>query len=70
MSRGLRMAPEIDTTLKQNISLLDTTATRMTMPENTARTTMKNRFLCIAAELGLPVTVRKVPGGYESSDKG
>jgi len=35
----------------------------MALPEGTNPTTMKNRILRVAAELNVPVTVRKVPGG-------
>jgi hypothetical protein len=63
MSRGPRMNPEIYNALKQKIRSLDTTATHMPLPEGTNPTTMKNRILRVAAELSMPVTVRKVPGG-------
>jgi hypothetical protein len=39
------------------------TATRMTIPDGTRPTTMKNRILRVAAALGIPVTIRRVPGG-------
>jgi hypothetical protein len=42
---------------------LDHTATRLTFLEGINPTTMKNRLLRVAAELGIPVTVRTVPGG-------
>ena len=48
------------------------TATRVTTPEGTSPTTMKNRILRVAAELGVPVTIRKVPGGlifWRSTDE-
>ena len=35
----------------------------MPLPGGTTPTTMKNRILRLAAALGLPVTIRKVPGG-------
>jgi hypothetical protein len=57
------MDPEIYNTLKGKIQSLDNTATRMTLPEGTSPTTMKNRILRVAAELKSPVTIRKVPGG-------
>jgi len=63
MSRGPRMNSELYNALKQNIQSLDTTATRMPLPEDTGPTTMKNRILRVAAELNVPVAVRKVPGG-------
>jgi hypothetical protein len=49
--------------LKETIQSLDTTATRMPLPEGANPTTMKNRLLRLAAALGMPVTIRKVPGG-------
>jgi hypothetical protein len=63
MGRGPRMEPEIYHALKENIQSLDNTASRMSLPDGTSPTTMKNRILRVAAELGVPVTVRKVPGG-------
>jgi len=45
------------------IQSLDNTATRITIPEGTSPTTMKNRILRVAVELGIAVTIRKVPGG-------
>ena len=72
MGRGPRMDPELYNTLKQKIQSLDTTATRMSLPEGASPTTMKNRILRIAAELGIPVTIRRVPGGlvfWRSTDE-
>jgi hypothetical protein len=63
MGRGPRMDPELYQAFKDKIQSLDTTATRLTLPEGTSPTTMKNRLLRVAVELGIPVTVRKVPGG-------
>jgi hypothetical protein len=62
MSCGPRMDPELDHALKEKIQSLDTTATRMPLPEDTSPTTMKNRILRTATDLNVPVTVRKVPG--------
>jgi len=72
MGRGPRMNPELYNALKQKIRSPDTTATRMPLPEVTNSTTMKNRIIRVAAELGVPVTVRKVPGGlifWRSTDE-
>ncbi len=74
---GPRMNPELyhalkQNTLKQNIQSLDNAATRMSLPEGTSPTTMKNRILRVAAELSIPVRVRKVPGGllrWRSTDE-
>jgi precorrin-4 methylase len=63
MGRGPRMDPELYHALREKIQSLDTTATRMTIPEGISPTTMKNRILRVAAELGMLVTIRKVPGG-------
>jgi hypothetical protein len=63
MSRGPRMDPQLYHALQEKIRSLDTTATRMTIPEGTNPTTLKNRILRVAVELGIPVTVRKTPGG-------
>jgi len=72
MSRGPRMDPELYRALKQKIQSLDNTASRMPLPDGTSRTTMKNRILRVAAELGVPVTIRRVPGGlifWRSTDE-
>ena len=72
MSRGPRMTPELCATLKQHIPLLNTTATRMTIPETTTPTTTKNRILHVAGALGMPAMVRKIPGGllfWRSTDE-
>ena len=72
MGRGPRMDPELYHALKENIQALDDTATRLRVPEGTRVTTMKARILRMAAELGMPVTIRKVPGGllfWRSTDE-
>jgi hypothetical protein len=72
MSRGPRMDPELYNALKQNIPSLDNTATRLTISEGTRPNTMKHRILRVAAELGVPGTVRKTPGGllfWRSTDE-
>jgi hypothetical protein len=56
MGRGPRMEPQF-------YQALDTTATRVTFPASTNPTTMKTRIRRVAAELQVPVTVRKVAGG-------
>jgi hypothetical protein len=63
VSRGPRMHPALDDAPQQNLQVLDTTATRLTIPEGTRRTTMKDRSLRIAGEPGIPVTARTSPGG-------
>jgi len=71
MGRGPRMDPELRA-LQQKIQSLDSAAVRMMLPEDTSPATMKNRILRVAAELGMPVTIRKVPGGllfWRSADE-
>jgi hypothetical protein len=63
MGRGPRMAPELYHAFKEKIQSLDNTAARLTLPEGTSPTTMKNRLLRVATELRIPLTIRKVPGG-------
>jgi len=63
ITRGPRMDPRLSHTLKDKIQSLDTTATRMPLPDGTSPNTMKNRILRVAAALGVPVTIRRVPGG-------
>jgi hypothetical protein len=62
ISRGPWMNPALYHTLKQKIQSLDNTATRMPLPEGIHPTTMRICILRVAAELGLPVTIRKIPG--------
>jgi hypothetical protein len=72
IGRGPRMDPGLFHILKNKIQSLDNTATRFTIPEGTSPTTMKNRILRVAAELKIPVTVRKIPGGllfWRSTDE-
>jgi hypothetical protein len=61
--RGPRMDPGLYHSFKEKLQSLDNTATRFTLPEGTSSVTMKNRLLRVAAELGIPVTIRKIPGG-------
>jgi hypothetical protein len=57
------MDPELYHAFKEKIQSLDTTAARLTLPEGISPTTMKNRLIRVAAELRIPLTIRKVPGG-------
>jgi hypothetical protein len=63
MGRGPRIDPELYRALQQKIQSLDSTAARMTIPEGTSPTTMKQRILRIAAALDMLLTIRNVPGG-------
>ena len=58
--------------LKEHIPSLDKTATRMPLPPGVNPATMKHRILRPATELGIPVTMRKIPGGllfWRSTDE-
>jgi hypothetical protein len=64
MSRGPRMDPQLYQQLRTRIHSLSDQAVRMTIPDGTRQTTtMKSRIQRVAAEFGIPVTVRRVPGG-------
>jgi hypothetical protein len=72
MGRGPRMDPQLYDELKTRIPALSSHAVRMTIPEGTSPTTMKNRIARMATELGIPVTIRKVPRGllfWRSTDE-
>jgi hypothetical protein len=72
MSRGPRMDPLLYQALREKIRSPGNTATRMPLPDGTSPTTMKNRILRVAAALGIPVTIRSVPGGlifWRSTDE-
>ena len=72
IGRGPRMDPGLYHTFKEKIHSLDNTATRISIPEGTTSATMKNQILRVAADLGVPVTIRKVSGGllfWRSTDE-
>ena len=72
MGRGPRMDPELYRELRTRIQALLDQAVRLTIPDGTSRATMKNRIQRVAAELGIPVTIRRVPGGllfWRSTDE-
>jgi hypothetical protein len=72
MGRGPRMDPQLYHALREKLQSLKNTAARMALPESSNPTTMKNRILRVAAELRIPVTIRKVPGGllfWRSTDE-
>ena len=50
IGRGPRMDPEIYHAVKENIQSLDNTASRMSLPDGTSPTTMKNCILRVAAQ--------------------
>jgi hypothetical protein len=63
MGRGPRMDPQLYQELKTKIRGLSSQAVHMTIAEGSRPNSMKNSILRIAAELHIPVTIRKVPGG-------
>jgi hypothetical protein len=72
MGRGPRMDPELYQQRRERIQSLSDQAVRMTIPDGTRPTTMKNRILRVAAELNIPVTIRRVRGGllfWRSTDE-
>jgi hypothetical protein len=72
IGRGPRMDPVLYQAFKEKLQSFDNPATRLMLPEGTRQTTMKNRLLRVAAELNIPVTVRRIPGGllfWRSTDE-
>jgi hypothetical protein len=72
MGRGPRMDPLLYQELKTRIPALSSHAVHITILEGISPATMKNRILRVATELGIPVTIRKVPGGllfWRSTDE-
>jgi hypothetical protein len=72
IGRGPRIDPLLYQELKTRIPALSSHALHMTILEGTSPNSMKNRILRMAAELGVPVTIRKVPGGlliWRSTDE-
>ena len=63
MGRGPRMDPVLYQALSTRVQSLSDQAVRMMIPEGTPQNTMKNRLLRVAAELGIRITIRRVPGG-------
>jgi hypothetical protein len=72
MGRGPRMDPGLYLELTTRIRALSDTAVRMAIPDGTSLETMKRRIRSVAAELGTPVTIRRVSGGllfWRSTDE-
>src|SRR5262245_48216470 len=72
MGRGLRMDPALYQALRTRMPWRSDQAVRMTLPDGTSPITMKNRIVRVAAELGVPVTIRRVTGGlifWRSTDE-
>jgi hypothetical protein len=63
MGRGPRMEPMLYDTLRHKIQSLSSEATRIHLGPEIRPERMKNYLLCIARELNVPITVRRVPGG-------
>jgi hypothetical protein len=72
MGRGPRMDLELYQELRTRMHALAGQAVRVTIPDGTSQATMKRRIQQVAAELGIPVTIRRVPGGllfWRSTDE-
>jgi hypothetical protein len=72
MGRGPRMDPQLYQELRTRIQALSDQAVRLMIPDGTSHATMKNRIRSVAAELGIAVTIRRVPGGllfWRSTDE-
>jgi hypothetical protein len=63
MGRGPRMEPMLYDTLRKKIESLADQATRVHLGPEITQQRMRNYILHIARELGVPVTIRRVPGG-------
>jgi len=63
MGRGPRMEPMLYETLRKKIESLSDQATRIHLGPEITPNRMKNYLLRIARDLGVPVTVRRVPSG-------
>jgi hypothetical protein len=72
MGRGPRMELMLYDTLRQKIQSLSIEVVRIYLGQEIRPERMKNRILRIAAELGIPITIRRVPGGlifWRSTDE-
>jgi hypothetical protein len=72
LGRGPRMDPELYQELRTRMHALSGQAVRVTIPDGTSQATMKRRIQQVAAELGIPVTIRRVSGGllfWRSTDE-
>src|SRR5215211_5626600 len=63
MGRGPRLDPQLYQEQRMRIQSLSDQAVRMMIPDGTSLSTMKNRSQRAAAELDIPVTVRRIPRG-------
>jgi hypothetical protein len=72
LGRGPHMDYELYQELRTRMQALSNQAVRMAIPDGTSLATMKNRIRRVAAELNIPVTIRRVPGGllfWRSTDE-
>ena len=72
MGRRPRMDPQLYQELRAQMQALSDQAVRLTIPDGTSQATMKRRIQQVAAELGIPVTIRRVSGGllfWRSTDE-
>ena len=72
MGRGPRMELQLYQELRTRMQSLANQAVRMAIPDGTSLATMKNRIRRVAAELEIPVTIRRVSGGllfWRSTDE-
>jgi hypothetical protein len=72
MGRGPRMEPMLYETLRQKIQSLSSEAVRIRLGPEITQQRMTRYLQAIARELGVPVTIRRVPGGiifWRSSDE-
>jgi hypothetical protein len=63
MGRGPRMEPTLYDTLRQKIASLSTDAVRIHLGPEITQQRMRHYILHIARELGISVTIRRVPSG-------
>ncbi len=63
MGRGPRMEPLLYDTLRQKLQALTSEATRIRLGPKISPPRMKRYLLAMARELGVPLTIRRVPGG-------
>jgi hypothetical protein len=66
IGRGPHMDPQFSRELRTRIQSRSDQAVRLTILNGTRPTTMKNRILRVATELGIPVTIRRVSSGLLS----
>src|SRR5262245_16361114 len=66
ISHGPGMDPLLTQTPTEKCHSLDNAADRMTLLAGTIPTTLKTRIIRVAAALGMPVTIRTVPGASSS----